>query len=79
MAETVGYMNLSRAMMPPGTVPPFIMRFDMGSVQTGSGRMESDSLFTVARLDPVGVVIHVSEADAALVNEKAKLNSLCRP
>jgi multidrug efflux pump subunit AcrA (membrane-fusion protein) len=39
-------------------------------VQTGSGRMESDSLFTVARLDPVRVVIHVPEADAALVNEK---------
>ena len=39
-------------------------------VQTGSGRMEADSLFTVARLDPVRVVIQVPEADAALVNEK---------
>src|SRR5437764_14127050 len=28
MAETVGYVNRARAFMPPGTVPPFIMRFD---------------------------------------------------
>ena len=35
MAETVGYVNRSRAMMPPGTVPPFIMRFDTGSVPVG--------------------------------------------
>src|SRR5438874_10242597 len=26
MAETVSYVNRSRAFMPPGTVPPFIMR-----------------------------------------------------
>ena len=35
MAETVGYVNRSRAFMPPGTVPPFIMRFDTGSVPVG--------------------------------------------
>ena len=28
MAETINYVNRSRAMMPPGTVPPFVMRFD---------------------------------------------------
>src|SRR5260221_3882517 len=32
MAETVNYVNRSRSFMPPGTVPPFIMRFDAGSV-----------------------------------------------
>src|SRR5919197_653796 len=32
MAEVVGYVNRSRAFMPPGAVPPFIMRFDAGSV-----------------------------------------------
>lgn len=32
MAETIDYVNRSRAMMPPGTVPPFVMRFDTGSV-----------------------------------------------
>lgn len=35
MAEVVGYVNRSRAFMPPGTVPPFIMRFDTGSVPVG--------------------------------------------
>ena len=35
MAETVGYVNRARAFMPPGTVPPFIMRFDAGSVPVG--------------------------------------------
>ena len=35
MAETVGYVNRSRAFMPPGTVGPFIMRFDTGTVPVG--------------------------------------------
>src|SRR6516225_5581148 len=35
MAETVQYVNRSRAFMPPGTVGPFIMRFDTGSVPVG--------------------------------------------
>src|SRR5580658_9545298 len=35
MAETVGYVNRARAFMPPGTVPPFITRFDPGSVAVG--------------------------------------------
>jgi len=35
MAETINYVNRSRAMMPPGTVPPFVMRFDTGSVPVG--------------------------------------------
>ncbi len=35
MAEIVGYVNRSRAFMPPGTVPPFITRFDAGSVPVG--------------------------------------------
>lgn len=35
MAETVGYVNRARAFMPPGTVQPFITRFDPGSVAVG--------------------------------------------
>ncbi len=35
MGETVGYVNRARAFMPPGTVPPFITRFDAGSVAVG--------------------------------------------
>src|SRR5262249_49424938 len=35
MAETITYVNRSRAFMPPGTVAPFVMRFDTGSVPVG--------------------------------------------
>jgi multidrug efflux pump subunit AcrB len=35
MSETVGYVNRARAFMPPGTVPPFVTRFDAGSVAVG--------------------------------------------
>jgi multidrug efflux pump subunit AcrB len=35
MAQTVGYVNRARSFMPPGTVPPFITRFDAGSVAVG--------------------------------------------
>lgn len=35
MSETVAQVNRSRAFMPPGTVAPFIMRFDAGSVPVG--------------------------------------------
>jgi multidrug efflux pump subunit AcrB len=35
MAETVQYVNRARAFMPAGTVSPFVMRFDAGSVPVG--------------------------------------------
>ncbi len=35
MAQVVGYVNRARAFMPPGAVPPFITRFDAGSVPIG--------------------------------------------
>src|SRR5579885_147963 len=35
MSETVGYVNRARSFMPPGTVQPFITRFDAGSVAVG--------------------------------------------
>ncbi len=35
LAQTVGYVDRARAFMPPGTVSPFIMRFDAGSVPVG--------------------------------------------
>jgi hypothetical protein len=34
-AETVSYVNRARAFMPSGTVPPFVLRFDAGSVPVG--------------------------------------------
>jgi multidrug efflux pump subunit AcrB len=36
MAETVAYVSRSQAYMPPGTVYPFILRFDAGSVPVGN-------------------------------------------
>jgi len=35
MAEVIGYVNRARAFMPPGTVGPFVMRFDAGTVPVG--------------------------------------------
>lgn len=35
MAETIAYVTRSRAFMPPGTVSPFVTRFDAGSVPVG--------------------------------------------
>src|SRR5580765_761713 len=35
MAQVIGYVNRARAFMPPGTVGPFIMRFDAGTVPVG--------------------------------------------
>src|SRR6059036_4130590 len=32
MAEVISYVNRARAFMPPGAVPPFVMRYDAGSV-----------------------------------------------
>lgn len=54
MAETVGYVNRARAFMPPGTVPPFVMRFDAGSVAVGNLVFMSDTL-SVGELADVGL------------------------
>jgi multidrug efflux pump subunit AcrB len=35
VAETVSYVDRARAFMPTGTLPPFVMRFDGGSVPVG--------------------------------------------
>jgi multidrug efflux pump subunit AcrB len=36
VAETVSYVDRARAFMPAGTLPPFVLRFDAGSVPVGS-------------------------------------------
>jgi len=43
MAEVVGYVSRARAFMPTGAVPPFIMRFDSGSVPVAQLVFSSDS------------------------------------
>src|SRR5262245_16841778 len=62
MAETVSYVNRARSFMPPNTVPPFIMRFDAGSVpvgylvfstdnpKVGIGQIQDEALFRVRPL-----------------------------
>src|SRR5690348_10987826 len=35
LAETISYVNRARAFMPPGTVSPFVVRFDTGTVPVG--------------------------------------------
>src|SRR5829696_356107 len=35
MAETISYATRARSFMPPGTLPPFVMRYDAGSVPVG--------------------------------------------
>src|SRR5437867_1088396 len=57
MAETIAYVNRSRAFMPPNTVSPFVMRFDTGSVPVGFlvfssetkslGEIQNEALFKV--------------------------------
>ena len=43
LAQTIGYVNRARAFMPPGTVGPFIMRFDAGTVPIGYLVFKSDT------------------------------------
>jgi len=35
LAQTISYVDRARAFMPYGTVPPFVMRYDAGSVPVG--------------------------------------------
>src|SRR5882724_2757107 len=43
MAEVGSYATRARSFMPPGTVPPFIMRYDGGSVPVGQLVFRSES------------------------------------
>jgi multidrug efflux pump subunit AcrB len=43
IAEVISYVNRARAFMPPGTVGPFVMRFDAGTVPVGYLVFSSDT------------------------------------
>src|SRR5262245_23775644 len=43
MAQVIAYVNRARAFMPPGTVGPFVMRFDAGTVPVGYLVFASDT------------------------------------
>src|SRR5881628_2564772 len=54
LAETINYANRARAFMPPGTVPPFVMRFDAGSVPVGNLVFSSETR-TVGEIQDVAL------------------------
>ncbi|HLH52622.1 MAG TPA: efflux RND transporter permease subunit [Verrucomicrobiae bacterium] len=43
MSEVIAYVNRARAFMPPGTVSPFVTRFDAGSVPVGYLTFSTDN------------------------------------
>src|SRR4030095_15924102 len=43
LSQTMAYVNRARAFMPPGTVGPFVMRFDAGTVPVGYLVFSSES------------------------------------
>jgi multidrug efflux pump subunit AcrB len=43
LAETISYVSRARAFMPPGTVAPFVLRFDAGTVPVGYMVFSSDT------------------------------------
>ena len=43
LAQTVSYVERARAFMPPGTVAPFVVRYDAGSVPVGQLVFSSDT------------------------------------
>jgi multidrug efflux pump subunit AcrB len=43
LAQTIAYVNRARAFMPPGTVSPFVIRFDAGTVPVGYIVFSSDT------------------------------------
>src|SRR5262249_29642410 len=50
MAETVGIVDRARGYMPPGTLPPFIIRFDVSNVPVGYVVVDSDGPRTMGEL-----------------------------
>src|SRR3569623_265114 len=54
MAETINYVNRSQAFMPTGTVSPFVMRFDTGSVPVGYLVLSSETR-TIAEIQDLAL------------------------
>jgi multidrug efflux pump subunit AcrB len=56
MAETTAYVNRSRSFMPPGTVPPFVVRLDGGSAPVGYLVLESETERTPGELQDLALL-----------------------
>ena len=86
MAETIGYVTRARAFMPPGTVSPFITRFDAGSVPVGFlvlssetksiGEIQDQALFKVR---PMFASLPASRAAAVRRQRRARSSSVSTP
>ena len=55
MAQTVGYVNRARAFMPPGAVPPFITRFDAGSVAGRPTRVSAARRYSQGEMQDIAL------------------------
>ncbi len=64
MAETINYVNRSQAFMPPGTVSPFVMRFDTGSVPVGYLVLSSDTR-SIAEIQDLALVSRAADVRGA--------------
>src|SRR5437762_10630239 len=80
MGEVVGYVNRSRAFMPTGAVPPFIMRFDAGSVPVAQ-LVFSSSTRSVPEIDRKSTRLNSSHrciSYAVFCLKKKKINYIHR-
>jgi multidrug efflux pump subunit AcrB len=69
VAETVSYVDRARAFMPTGTLPPFVMRFDGGSVPVGD-LVFSSTTKTVADAAPIhGDAVHSRRVHPRLLHD----------
>jgi multidrug efflux pump subunit AcrB len=55
MAEAVGYTVRAKGFMPPGTLPPFILRYDTGSVPVGYLVIDSDQGRSVGEMSDLAL------------------------
>lgn len=55
LTETVNYVDRARAFMPPGTLPPFVMRFDAGDVPVGYLTFTSPPSLTLGALQDLAL------------------------
>src|SRR5580704_1367232 len=75
MAETINFVNRSRAFMPTGTVAPFVMRFDTGSLPVGYLVLSSATRTIVVRTDPERLRSYGLSADD-LIDALSRGNSI---
>jgi multidrug efflux pump subunit AcrB len=56
MAEAVGYTVRAEGFMPPSSLPPFILRYDIGSVPVGYMVIDSDKARSVSEMSDLALM-----------------------